>query len=125
MFLEYIRVDTTPTASHPSTLSAGQIHLSWTALQYGDYKPAGYIVNCSNSPEQSSRCHAGVIPLTETNTVIYDKDVYNPFYVSIQVLRNFNGEEVIDNVLSPTSALICAGKCMHSRNICFYAESLE
>ena len=108
-------MNTTPTASHPSTLSAGQIYLSWTAPQYGDYQPAGYIIACSNSPDMtwSSRCHGGLIPLTDTNTVIDNRDVYNPFYMSIQVVMNFNGEEVIDDVSSPTSSLICAGTVTH------------
>ena len=114
--VEYIHVNTTPTASHPTTLSTGQIYLSWTAPQYGNYKPAGYVITCSHLPNmtRSSRCHDGVIPLTDTNAVIDHRDVYNPFYVSIQVVRNFNGEEVIDNVSSPSSSLICAGKLMHN-----------
>ena len=113
--VEYIRVNTTPTASHPSTMLAGQIYLSWTAPQYGDYKPAGYVITCSNSSDmkERNRCHDGVILLNDTNTVIHNRDIYNPFYVSIQVVRNFNGEEVIDDVSSPTSPLICAGKFMH------------
>ena len=114
--VEYIHVNTTPTASHTSTLLAGQIYLSWTAPQYGDYKAARYVITCSNSPDmtQSSRCHDGVIPLTDTNMVIDNKDVYKPFYVSIQVVRNLNGEELIDDVSSPTSSLICAGKVIYN-----------
>ena len=107
-------MNTTPTASHPSTLSAGQIYLSWTAPQYGNYKPAGYVLTCSHLPNmtQSTRCHDGVIPLTETSAIIGNRDVYEPFFISIQVVRNFNGEEVIDDVLSPSSSMICAGKMM-------------
>ena len=58
---------------------------------------------------QSVRCHDEVVPLELTNLVIEGRDVYTPFYVAVQVVRNFNGEEIMDEVPSPTSSLICAG----------------
>ena len=74
---------------------------------------------------RSGRCHDGVIPLNDTNAVIDNRDVYNPLYISIQVVRNFNGEEVIDDVSSPTSSLICAGKLMHNCSVSISATSVE
>ena len=107
----YIHVEAAPTATHPSGLSLGQIKLSWSTPKYGDYKPAGYVITCSHLRDmtQSVRCHDEVIPLESTNLVIEGRDVYTPFYSAVQVVRNFNGEEIIDDVSSPASSLICAG----------------
>ena len=104
-------METTPKATHSPDLSPGQIRLSWSPPQYGDYRPAGYVITCSHlsNMTQSVRCHNEIIPLESTSLEIEGRDIYTPFYVAVQVARNFNSEEIIDEVSSRTSALICAG----------------
>ena len=104
-------METAPTATHSPDLSPGQIRLLWSPPEYGDYEPAGYVITCSHLPDmtQNVRCHDEIVSLESTDLVIEGRDVYTPFYVSVQVVRNFNGEEIIDDVLSPNSSLICAG----------------
>lgn len=104
-------METAPTAAHSSGLSPGQIRLLWSPPEYGDYKAAGYTITCSHLPDmtQSVRCHNAIVPLESIELVVEGTDVYTPFYITVQVVRNFNGEEIIDKVSSPTSSLICAG----------------
>ena len=64
---------------------------------------------------QSVRCHDKVVSLESTRLLIEGRDVYTPFYIRVQVVRNFNGEEIIDEVPSPTSSVVCAGtEIVHS-----------
>ena len=112
-FSGYIRVSSAPTASHHST-SAGQITIMWQ--RYTDPAASfisGYRVVCSYTPTFASsdiiNYHSGSTSARESSLTLSNLDPSTPLYVRVQVVRTINGLEAVDELSSPSSALICPG----------------
>ena len=75
---------------------------------------SGYRVVCSHSPTFTSsniiNCHSGSTSASDSSLTLSNLDPSTPLYVRVQVVRTINGHEAVDELSSPTSALICPGK---------------
>ena len=110
----YVRVSSTPTASHNS-VSAGQIRIMWQ--RYSDPTASfisGYRVIYSYSaqfkPADIILCHNSTTSASQSEVTLTDLNPAVPIYVRVEVVRLINGFEAVDEVQSDVSDLICPGK---------------
>ena len=75
---------------------------------------SGYRVVCSYSaqfiPEDVILCHNSTTPAIQSEVTLTDLNPAVPLYVRVEVVRIINGLEVVDEVQSDTSDVICPGR---------------
>lgn len=119
--VEYVRVSSVPTASHDS-VSVREIRIMWQ--RHTDSTASnvtGYRVVCSYSLKFApadiiNNCYIGSISANESSVILSKRNPSTPLYVRVQVVRTINGLEAVDELSSPTSALICPGDFINKCN---------
>ena len=73
---------------------------------------AGYKIICSTSAslKPPTSCYDGLASARAFNVLLTLPDVTKIFYVAMQIVRNFNGHEILDDKISKVSEPICTGK---------------
>ena len=109
----YLKLDTAPQPYHKDSLNARQIWISLPPpLSTEDsIVVAGYRVICSTDSALTQRvfCYNNLISVSTREVLLTLPDTTKPFYTAIQVVRNFNGEELLDDEYSPVSDFFCTG----------------
>ena len=112
-FSAYLRLNSTPQPYHTDDLTDGQIWISLPPpLSTEDsIVVAWYRVICSTDSILTQRvsCYNNLVSVSTREVLITLPDTTKPFYTAIQVVRNFNGEELLDDAYSPVSDLFCTG----------------
>ena len=90
----------------------GQIGIS---LNWPIYKEdaviAGAKVICSTTFSLASpiSCYDGLIPVGTTDILLSLPNVTQKYYVAVQMVRNFNGHELIEPNIDEVSSALCTG----------------
>ena len=88
------------TSTHQS-LSPGQIRLTWQEPAGLQYQPGtGYVkIECSRESTFQSLvdCVPNIVPVEDREVVLTLPDITQPYYARAYIVRNYNGQELIQN----------------------------
>ena len=111
--LEYLSLPSPPSTYHSESLVDGQI---WLRLPpplttEDSVVVAGYKIICSTdvSLTPPTPCYDGSVPVNTTDVLLRLPDVTRTFYAAVQIVRNFNGQELPDDKYSNVSTAFCPG----------------
>ena len=115
-----------PLTYHSESLVDGQI---WLRLPpplttEDSVVVAGYKIICSTdvSLTPPTSCYDGLVPAKTRDVLLSLPDVTRTFYAAVQIVRNFNGQELSDDKYSDVSLAFCPGKESDLR--CIYLKSI-
>ena len=109
--LEYIGLPSPPSALHSESLVDGQIWLKLPSLTTEESAVvAEYRIICSTdvSLTPPTPCYDGSVPVNTTDVLLSLPDVTRTFYAAVQMVRNFNGQELLEDKYSITT--LCSSK---------------
>ena len=102
-----------PSTYHSESLVDGQIWLRLPPLTTEDsVVVAGYKIICSTdvSLTPPTSCYDSLVHANTRDVLLSLPDVTKTFYAAVQIVRNFNGQELLDDVYSKSSDAFCPGK---------------
>ena len=112
--LGYLSLPSPPSTYHSESLVDGQILLRLPPpLTTNDsVVVAGYKIICSTdvSLTPPTSCYDGLVPTNSRDVLLSLPDVTRTFYVAVQIVRNFNGQELLEDKYSDVSTAFCSGK---------------
>ena len=111
--LEYLLLQSPPSTYHRESLVDGQIWLRLSPLTTEDsVVVAGYKIICSTdvSLTPPTSCYNGLVPANTRDVLLSLPDVTRTFYAAVQIVRNFNGQELTEDKYSEVGPAFCAGK---------------
>ena len=110
---EYLSLPSPPSTYHSESLVDGQIWLRLPPLTTEDsVVVAGYKIICSTdvSLTPPTSCYNGLVPVNTRDVLLSLPEVTRTFYAAVQMVRNFNGQELPDEKYSDISTAFCSGK---------------
>ena len=103
-----------PSTYHSESLVDGQIWLRLPPPPASEDSVvvAGYKIICSTdvSLTPPTSCYDGLVPANSRDVLLSLPDVTRTFYVAVQIVRNFNGQEVPEDKYSAVSTAFCTGE---------------
>ena len=102
-----------PSTYHSESLVDGQIWLRLPPPPASEDSVvvAGYKIICSTDVSLTSptSCYNGRVPVNTRDVLLRLPDVTRAFYAAVQIVRNFNGKELLEDKYSFSSPF-CSGK---------------
>ncbi|KAF6033187.1 hypothetical protein EB796_008506 [Bugula neritina] len=109
---EYIALNSAPTPDYTGDLGEGEIWISLPPKLTSEESVvvAGYRVVCATDTDLLNKveCHDSFIPVDTDRVLLSLPDASVPYYVAVQIVRNFQGEELLEDKYSP-SVQLCPG----------------
>ena len=109
---EYLSLPSPPSPYHNESLIDGQI---WLRLPpplttEDSVVVAGYKIKCSTNVSLTppTSCYNGLVPADTRDVLLRLPDVTRTFYAAVQIVRNFNGQELLEDKYSFSSPF-CPG----------------
>ena len=110
---EYLSLPSPPLTNHSESLSDRQIWLRLLPLTTEDsVVVAEYKIICSTdvSLTPPTSCYDGLVPANTRDVLLSLPDVTRTFYAAVQIVRNFNGQELSENKYSDVSTAFCTSE---------------
>jgi hypothetical protein len=110
-----VNLDNISTSSHQG-LKHGQlqIEISPQNLSYSQLGAVIYNITCypaGSEPSNLSACRERHVPVGTTELILNGLDITRRYYAVVKVVRNFNGEELIEEDEKETK-VFCAGQAL-------------
>jgi len=109
-FLEILKLFGDPVSSH-TNVSSGEIRITWVfpaTTPNQELTTTHFKVECSDNSNFDTIISSKLVSLGYRETVISKLNIQQPHYARISTVRNYNGEELIQDVYTVNS-LFCAG----------------
>jgi len=107
---ENLKLTGNPLCVH-TNLSAGQIRITWefpVTAPNQELTTTHFKIECSDNSNFDTIKSSKLVSIDYRETVISNLNVQQPHYARVSTLRNYNGEELIQDVYT-ISSLFCAG----------------
>ena len=112
LYSGYLSLSSPPSTYHSESLVDGQIWLRLSPLTTEDsVVVAGYKIICSTdvSLTPPTSCYDGLVPANSKEVLLSLPNVTRTFYAAVQIIRNFNGQELAEDKYSKVTTPFCTG----------------
>ena len=114
LILAYLSLTSPLSTYHIQSTVDGQIRLRlFPSLSTEDkFVVAGYKIICSTDVSLTTltSCSDGWVHANTKQVLLSLPDVTRTFYAAVQIVRNINGQELLENKYSEVSTAFCTGK---------------
>jgi len=108
--LEILKLSGDPVSSHRN-VSSGEIRITWefpATAPYQELTTTHFKIECSDNSNFNTIISFKLVSIDYRETVISNLNMQQPHYARVSTVRNYNGEELIQDV-STVSSMFCAG----------------
>jgi len=95
-----------------TNLSPGEIRITWefpATVPSQELTTTHFKIECSDNSNFNTIKSSKLVSIDYRETVISNLNIQQPYYARVSTVKNYNGEELIQDV-STISSLFCAGK---------------
>ncbi|KAF6016949.1 hypothetical protein EB796_024741 [Bugula neritina] len=106
---EILKLSGDPVSSH-TDVSPGEIRITWESsatIPIQELTTTHFKIECSNSSNFNTIISSKLVSVDYRETVISNLNTQQPHYARVSTVRNYNGEELIQDVYT-VSSLFCA-----------------
>ncbi|KAF6034681.1 hypothetical protein EB796_007007 [Bugula neritina] len=106
---EILKLSGDPVSSH-TDVSSGEIRITWefpATTPNQELTTTHFKIECSDNSNFNTIMSSKVVSIDYRETVISNLTLQQPYYARVSTVRNYNGEELIQDV-STASSLFCA-----------------
>jgi len=100
-----------PVSSH-TDVSSGEIRITWdfpATAPNQELTTTNFKVECSDNSNFNTIISSKLVSIGYRETVINNLNIQQPHHARVSTVRNYNGEELIQDV-STVGSLFCAGQ---------------
>ena len=129
VFLEYLSLDGKPATFHNESLHHGQVFIKLPPplMTEESVVVAGYRIVCSTDAQMfhTVPCYNNLVSVTSEMVLLTLPNTTRTYHAAVQIARNFNGKEELEDKLSDVSVEFCTGKSKNKKLMRVYYYSLS